>query len=468
MNLNGASGYGSTGNPGTPKSLAGDMHNFDIMEIDNTTYEDLSLFSRHEEYSLFHKLNFTRTQSGKDLLLELFANPLDRLEDIQATQRTLGRILEKMDQWPPTISNGTIMVMDKFYETAIDDLPAAHNLPAALSYKIFHSADYAMVRYSVGHFVDFVRGMNQLVTLLDVPDNPRLLSELLERARRLLDQDVLQAMAKTTPGIKLNPIQIIYYGQFVRLRFKTAMQSLIEIHSRLDAWYSMAMATRRFQLSFPVFIDQAEPYLEATSLYHLLLPQAVSYDVRLDKDANFLFLTGANMAGKSTFIRAVGVVVFLAHLGMGVPAATMRLSLFDGILSNINVVDDLAKGESFFFNEVQRIRNTLEKIHGQKKWLVLIDELFKGTNVQDAMKCSTTVIKGLIRIRKSLFILSTHLYEIGDDLKGFSNILFRYFETNVVEDQLEFSYQLKEGISNDRIGYLILKREKVVEMLEKL
>ena len=438
------------------------------MEIDNTTYEDLSLFSRHEEYSLFHKLNFTRTQSGKDLLLELFANPLDRLEDIQATQRTLGRILEKMDQWPPTISNGTIMVMDKFYETAIDDLPAAHNLPAALSYKIFHSADYAMVRYSVGHFVDFVRGMNQLVTLLDVPDNPRLLSELLERARRLLDQEVLRAMAKTTPGIKLNPIQIIYYGQFVRLRFKTAMQSLIEIHSRLDAWYSMAMATLRFHLSFPVFVDQAEPYLEATSLYHLLLPQAVSYDVRLDKDANFLFLTGANMAGKSTFIRAVGVVVFLAHLGMGVPAATMRLSLFDGILSNINVVDDLAKGESFFFNEVQRIRNTLEKIHGQKKWLVLIDELFKGTNVQDAMKCSTTVIKGLIRIRKSLFILSTHLYEIGDDLKDFPNILFRYFETNVVDDQLEFSYQLKEGISNDRIGYLILKREKVVEMLERL
>ena len=456
MNLNGASGYGSTGK----RSI--------FMEIDNTTYEDLSLFSRHEEYSLFHKLNFTRTQSGRDLLLELFANPLDRLEDIQATQRILGRMLERLDQWPPTISNGTIMVMDKFYETAIDDIPAAHNLPAALSYKIFHSADYAMVRYSVGHFVDFVRGMNQLVALLDDPDNPRLLSELLERARRLLDQEVLQTMAKTAPGIKISPIQIIHFGHFVRLRFKTAMQSLIEIHSRLDAWYSMAMATRRFQLSFPAFVDQAEPYLEATSLYHLLLPQAVAYDVRLDQDNNFLFLTGANMAGKSTFIRSVGVVVFLSHLGMGVPAASMRLSLFDGILSNINVVDDLAKGESFFFNEVQRIRNTLEKIAGQRKWLVLIDELFKGTNVQDAMKCSTTVIKGLIRIRKSLFILSTHLYEIGDDLKGYSNILFRYFETNVVDDQLEFSYQLKEGISNDRIGYLILKREKVVEMLERL
>jgi DNA mismatch repair ATPase MutS len=174
------------------------------------------------------------------------------------------------------------------------------------------------------------------------------------------------------------------------------------------------------------------------------------------------------MAGKSTFIRAVGVSVFLAHVGMGVPAGEMRLNLFDGILSNINVVDNIAKGESYFFNEVQRIRDTLTKISGNKKWLVLIDELFKGTNVQDAMKCSTTVIKGLIKIPRSLFILSTHLYEIGDELKQYPNISFRYFETSVKDDQLEFSYQLKEGISNDRIGYLILKREKVVEMLERL
>jgi DNA mismatch repair ATPase MutS len=289
-----------------------------------------------------------------------------------------------------------------------------------------------------------------------------------EKARKQLDQDVLQSLAKLKPGVKLNPVQVVHYGNFVRYRSKTTMQSLIEIHNRLDAWYSMAMAIRRYQLSFPVFVEKEEPYFEASSLYHLLLPTPVAYDVKLDQERNFLFLTGANMAGKSTFIRSVGVVVFLAHLGMGVPAKSMRLSLFDGILSNINVVDNISKGESFFFNEVQRIRNTLEKISGNRKWLVLIDELFKGTNVQDAMKCSTTVIKGLIRIRRSLFILSTHLYEIGEELKVYPNIQFNYFETAVKDDQLEFSYQLKQGISNDRIGYLILKREKVVEMLERL
>jgi DNA mismatch repair protein MutS len=179
-------------------------------------------------------------------------------------------------------------------------------------------------------------------------------------------------------------------------------------------------------------------------------------------------LTGANMAGKSTLIKAVGSSVFLAHIGMGVPVKSMRLSLFDGLLTNINVSDNIAKGESYFFNEVQRIKNTIYKINDGKKWLVLIDELFKGTNVQDAMKCSLTVIKGLIKIKNSVFILSTHLYEIGEELKKYPNISFKYFETNVMDDQLEFSYQLREGISNDRIGYVILKREKVVEMLDKL
>jgi DNA mismatch repair protein MutS len=438
------------------------------MEIDNITYEDLSLFSHEEEFSIFHKLDFTRTTGGKDRLLDYFNRPFSRLESIDETQRILKLMLEKMDRWPSSISNGTIMVMERFYETALDDIPAAGNLPAALGYKLFHGPDYSMVRYSVGHFADFVRGMTRLLQLLDVPGIPSMLGDLLTRARRLLDQEVLLSLEKTEPNAKFNPIQVVYYGYFIRERFKTAMQSLIDIHSRLDAWYSMAMATRRHRLSFPVFLDQEVPYLEASSLYHLLLPAPVAYDVRLDQETNFLFLTGANMAGKSTFIRSVGAVVFLAHLGMGVPAKSMRLSLFDGILSNINVVDNISKGESFFFNEVQRIRNTLEKIGSQRKWLVLIDELFKGTNVQDAMKCSLTVIKGLIKIRKSLFILSTHLYEIGEELKAFPNIRFNYFETSVKDDQLEFSYQLKDGISNDRIGYLILKREKVVEMLENL
>ena len=153
---------------------------------------------------------------------------------------------------------------------------------------------------------------------------------------------------------------------------------------------------------------------------------------------------------------------------MGVPAQSLELCFFDGLISNIHVIDNISKGESYFFNEVQRIRKTVEQIKNGKNWIVLIDELFKGTNVEDAMKCSLTVIEGLRKVNNALFILSTHLYEIGESLKQYPNIQFRYFETQVENDQLLFSYTLKEGISNDRLGYVILKKEGVVDMLQKL
>jgi DNA mismatch repair ATPase MutS len=230
----------------------------------------------------------------------------------------------------------------------------------------------------------------------------------------------------------------------------------------------MARAIETYELVFPVFTNKDEPVIQCTGLYHILLSQPVGYDIALNPGNSFIFLTGANMAGKSTFIKAVGTAVFLAHIGMGVPAGAMELSFFDGLLSNINVVDNIAKGESYFYNEVQRIKNTIIKINDKRNWLILIDELFKGTNVQDAMKCSTTVIEGLIKIKNSLFILSTHLYEIGEELKSHPNISFKYFETIVDKDHFKFNYQLKDGISNDRLGYLILKRENVIELLENL
>ena len=230
----------------------------------------------------------------------------------------------------------------------------------------------------------------------------------------------------------------------------------------------MAYANGFWNLSFPKFKEQDEPEINARGLRHLMLDEPVAYDLIMDKNANFIFLTGANMAGKSTLIKAVGLSVYLAHLGMGVPAKSMQLTLFEGILTNINVEDNLVKGESYFFNEVKRIKETILKITNGKRWLVLIDEIFKGTNIQDAMKCSLAVIKGLIKMENGLFILSTHLYEIGEDLKQLPSISFKYFETKLIDNELFFSYQLKDGVSEDRMGYLILQKEGVTTLLEKI
>ncbi len=438
------------------------------MQIDKITYDDLSIFSDDEESSIFHKLNFTRTVGGRDRLFQYFNHPFSNLKHITETQKIIQLILANVDEWPLTISNGTIMVIERFYETALDEIPSHPNIVNATAYKLLHGPDYSLLRYSLSHFADFTKGMEKLVNLFDNDGCPSMLRSYLHRIKFLLRSDVIRSLNELEKSTPFSVTQTAYYGHFIREQFKNSALELIDIYSRLDAWYSMAMATQKFNMVLPTFVETPGPSLDMQSLYHILLSNPVSYNVHMVHESNFVFLTGANMAGKSTFIKAVGAAVFMAHLGMGVPAASMKLSLFDGVLSNINVVDNLVKGESYFFNEVQRIKNTLIKITDNRTWLVLIDELFKGTNVQDAMKCSSTVIKGLIKIKNSVFILSTHLYEIADELKQYSNISFKYFETSIQNDQLEFSYQLKEGISNDRLGYLILKREDVVDMLEKL
>ena len=438
------------------------------MQIDKITFNDISIFQVEEEFSIFHKLNFTKTTGGKEWLRRFFAEPHHDLKRIIGTQNIIKTLLNHLDDWPNEITNGTVLMMDKFLDYNVDPVPERPNPVSGFSYKLLHSSDYSMIKYSVKHFADFFRGLFKLIDLFESTDLPQNLSFYLDRIKHLLREESLNRLAKTKPDEKFSPETNLYYAYHLRVHFKNDILELIEIFSRLEAWYSMAMAVKTFDLRFPTFLDQEQPYFNASGLYHLLLQKPTAYDLILEQNQNFLFLTGANMAGKSTLIKAVGSSVFLAHIGMAVPAKQMTLSVFDGLLTNINVADNIAKGESYFFNEVQRIKNTIYKINDGKKWLVLIDELFKGTNVQDAMKCSLAVVKGLIKMKNSLFILSTHLYEIGEDLKQYPNISFKYFETNVHEDQLEFSYQIKDGISNDRIGYVILKREKVVEMLEKL
>lgn len=438
------------------------------MEIDKTTIDDLSIFNSEEEFSVFSKINQCVTIRGKEQLRRSLSKPLESADDIREVQKVLKFIIREKAHWPSLISNGTVMVVERFFESNISAIPSTPSKISAMSYKIINGHDYALVRYSVNHYFDLVKGMQQMVDHFIQPDTPELLTMILQAAQKIIGSERLSIIGKYKKSSEMPAHEMLYLGHFFRYHYKNNMISLLSIFAQLDAWYGMGMAVVKYELIFPEIVDSHQPVIDAKGLYHILLREPVPYDVALNKETNFLFLTGANMAGKSTFIKAVGSAVFLAHMGMGVPATSMRLSVFDGMLSNINVIDNIMKGESYFFNEVQRIKATVSKISDGRKWLILIDELFKGTNVQDAMKCSLSVIEGLLKIKNSLFILSTHLYEIGDDLKAHPNITFNYFETSVVNDQLNFNYQLKTGISNDRLGYLILKKEGVVKMLEEL
>ena len=437
------------------------------MLTDQTTLQDLSINGKGDN-EVFEKLSLTVTVRGRQQLQHDFNTPLASAEKIKEIQQAIIFIGQFVNDWDTYISNGTLMVIERFLDTAVNPLPSRPNEYTAMTYKLFSGSDFSLTKYSIRHCFDFLKGMHLLVNKLNSADCPTVLKEHLTHVESLLNKQEFEIIWKKKEAADLTNAQMLGLAWFLKHLFKRPLFQLMDIYSRLDAWYGMAKAVKEYNLCFPEITESDFPFLEVKGLYHLLLTQPVAYDISLNEKQNFLFLTGANMAGKSTFIKATGIALFLAHCGMGVPAKNMQLSLMHGLLSNINVIDNVTKGESYFYNEVMRIKATVGKINTAKKWFILIDELFKGTNVQDAMKCSSTVVEGLVKVQQSLFILSTHLYEIADDLKRFPNIQFKYFETSVKDDQLDFTYQLNDGVSNDRLGYVILKKENVVKMLNDL
>lgn len=441
------------------------------MNIDRKTLYDLGVFSRNELASVFHYIDFATTSGGKEWLRFFFERPLSDLEAIRDRQK----LIQHLSTSPiaATITNGTMMVMDKFFYSPITNVPEASSIFNILMYKTLNRPDFVVLRYSVGHIAGFVKGMAEIYELYKEHNLSKEFSQLLSRVGEILDTPFFKSLAKLGRRIgkegKPFASETIRYGHMLyRFKQKSEIKELEEAFFKIDAWHSMAKAVMAYDLHFPEMLETTRPHLEAEDLYHPILEHPVGYNLAITQQKNFLFLTGANMAGKSTFIRAVGISLYLASLGMGVPAKSMKTSVFDGILSNIDIQDDTYKGESYFYNEVQRVKSIVEKINDGSRWLILIDELFKGTNIVDAMKCSAAVIEGLRKVDSSIFVLSTHLYEIGEELKRFENIQFRFFETRIEADDLIFSYQLKEGISDDRLGYLILKREKVADLLDKL
>src|SRR5690349_12941880 len=129
------------------------------MQVDKTTINDLSIFHADETLSVFHKLNFTNTVGCRNWLWALLSKPYDNLKQIKEMQQMLQNLIPLLDSFPTIISNGTIMVIERFYETPLDEMPSHANDVNSMSYRIFHASDFSLAKYSVEHFTNFFKGL---------------------------------------------------------------------------------------------------------------------------------------------------------------------------------------------------------------------------------------------------------------------------------------------------------------------
>ena len=433
------------------------------MRNDNTTFKDLYIFPSTGNDGIVGLINKTTSDKGKEKLNKFVKQPPDNFERLCEVQAHIKYWANNLDKWPAIITNGSLVMLYKFFEEADGATapPSGFSVMFGDAYqKLFNKTEYFFTQFSLSHIADFLNGCRQLTDLLGKDELPSLLRAYLEEIQESLQHDLAEPLMNVTKETPFKEQAKLSYH--VRRDMKHAIIRMVDIYAQLDAMQALSRATKEYDWTFPELLPPEQLRFEATDLTHPMLQKAAPYDITFNVEQNFLILTGANMSGKTTFMRSVGVATLLAHLGMGVPAKKMSVSFFNGIITNMHVEDDLLKGESYFLAEVKRMKMTAEKLLQDGKYLVLMDELFKGTNVHDAYECTKGVVEGLLNRSKHLKILSTHLYEVAKNFSERKDILFSYFVTNMGEgESYHFNYKLKEGISNDRIGYRILQKEGV-------
>jgi DNA mismatch repair ATPase MutS len=439
------------------------------MQNDKTTLKDLSFFTADGSGGVFALIDRTTTQVGRDRLRMHLQRPADNYDRLIEVQQTVKYWVDNDNLWPTGILNGTIVMLEKFFDSA--DMATAPPSGVMLLLnnffqKVLNKRDYFFTQFSLSHLSDFLKGCTALAAIATTPGLPTLLHrELLaikDELNHRLTADIMAVNKQTKFPV------LAQLGYQARREMKGTIERLIASYARLDAWRAMAKATVEHGWVFPDLQPASPVCLDTRGLKHPLLQKPVAYDLKLNYNQNFLVLTGANMSGKTTFMRALGVGALLAHLGMGVPAAYMRISFLYGVITNMQVEDNIHRGESYFFAEVQRMKQTAEKLLQPQPQLALMDELFKGTNVHDAYECTKAVMDGLMNHPNHLMILSTHLYEVAQQFSTTADVQLAYFVTATdASGAYEFTYELRQGISNDRIGYRILQKEGVIDLLNR-
>ena len=171
------------------------------------------------------------------------------------------------------------------------------------------------------------------------------------------------------------------------------------------------------------------------------------------------------MSGKSTIMKSITIVVLLAHIGVGVPAAFCNIPFYQKIKFFFNVNDDLEKGHSYFMQELLNLKDVLVDLKLGKKSFIVFDEIFKGTNINDAMTITIKTIKGLSQFKDSIFLVSSHLNMIDNDL-NLKNILKLKLDCIFVKNELKFTYKIEEGWAKLELGSVLFKNLGLNELLE--
>ncbi len=287
-------------------------------------------------------------------------------------------------------------------------------------------------------------------------------SQTIKELKRILDRT----------DIRLNPLVFLPLNTF---SFWDLQQVLIlekwkrENKEHIDDWFHSLAETECISSlanlsfnnpcwGFPTIAEQHGTFI-ADSLGHPLIPKEklVTNSFSTEGTQGLGLITGSNMAGKSTFLRSVGVNIALAVMGSAVYARSLTVSNMK-VISSMRISDNLEENTSTFYAELKKLKEVIGAVYQNEKVFLLLDEILRGTNSADRHTGSKALIKQLIQ-HNAVGLIATHDLELAKLAEKFPGKLHNYhFDVQVANDELFFDYKLKRGICTSMNASILMKK----------
>ncbi|NML22269.1 hypothetical protein HHL16_15400 [Pseudoflavitalea sp. G-6-1-2] len=438
-------------------------------QTDNQTLEDLNIPGKYKQNSIFSLFNSTRTRDGERLLDQLFMHPLTDASTINERSALYAFFSRQTLAFPVSSARFAQMedyVKDRPYDGALQLFFRGARRQALAMMGVKKEMEQAVEGLSATMevFAAVRTFLQSSWTAIAPPSLKKAIGEVLN----FLNDPRLQ-LNKYGNAAGYSWRELIHFEILLFNKMNKLVAQLLHLLYELDVYIAVGNTARKLGLSFAAALEGEGNELHITGGFHPAITNAKGNDINFGAQQNFMFLTGANMAGKSTLMKTTGVCVYLAHMGFPVPARELRFHPMEGLYTSINVADNLNMGYSHFYAEVLRVKHIAQQVSAQKRLFVMFDELFKGTNVKDAYDATLAFSQAFHAFNRCLFIISTHIVEVGTALgSNTKGVQFKFMPTVMQNNLPTYTYAIADGISDDRHGMVIIRQEGILDMLSEI
>ena len=381
--------------------------------------------------------------------------------------------------WGVPLVNGLLLAAALFHIAPMSWFGLSFMLFVIISFGIIKRATAVQENYGKR-----LKTLNSYARLIALAKNEKWEASAIRQLMDSLDIDgkspaeALTQLSKELDRLDLRNNQLLYVilegsiffqlQQIVRIerwkeRYGKQVIGWLSVVGELDALCSLAtFAYNHPEYTYPAIADKPFRF-QARNMGHPLMPpaQCVKNDALIPSRPYFLIITGANMAGKSTYLRTIGTNYLLACIGA--PACCDALTLYPArLVTSLRTSDSLSDNESYFFAELKRLKRIIDMLNNGKELFIILDEILKGTNSTDKQKGSFDLIRQFMHLDTN-GIIATHdllLSRLAEQFPG--NIRNYCFEADIKDNELTFSYRLREGTAQNMNACFLMKKMGII------